>query len=157
MSTYATTADVTNYIEGYTVATGAETQALDRLIQRAERDVDSCVGFVPRDETTGRKFDPATLSVADRNALRDATCAQVEYRREMGPAFFVRPQHVEVKGPDFQTKGVLPFIGARVWQELEGSGLLRLTTSWRGARTRPPWADFAYNLPDTSDFEGPVR
>jgi len=151
MPTYAQRTDVEGYIEGW-VTTDAD--ALDRLIERAERDIDNAVGNWPRDDTTGHKLDPATLLPYQVDALTRATCAQVEYRFQMGEDFFVRAQHASERGPDFQTDGRLPYIGPKVWAELEGTGLLRLTTGVSNRPNRPPWFDFVYN--DTSwDYDPP--
>lgn len=152
MPTYAQQSDVESYIEGWVTDNAT---ALDRLIERAERDIDNAVGAWARDDTTGRKFDPATLLPYQAAALTNATCAQVEYRFQQGEDFFVKAQHAAERGPDFQVTGRLPYIGPKVWAELEGTGLLRLTTGVSSRRhDRPPWFDFVYN--DTSwDFDPP--
>jgi hypothetical protein len=80
----------------------------------------------------GLKINPYLLSGLDSARLRDATCAQAEYRNEMGEAFFRRAQWASVSGPDFKTTGRLPLIGPKVKQELSGSDLLQ-----RGARALP--------------------
>ena len=141
MPTYATRADCTTYIEGLTIN---DATAFDRLIERAERDVDSAVGAYPLDETTGMKFTPGTMTARDKSDLRDAVCAQVEYRLEMGEEFFIRHQYKNVKGPEFETEGQLPKIGPKTWMELTSSNLLQLTTTWNGKGDAPPWRDFAY-------------
>lgn len=143
MPVYATQTDCTNYIEGLTVS---DPVAFARLITRAEKDVDSALGAHSRSDVTGLKLAPLELATADRVTLRDATCAQVEYRMTMGEDFFIRPQYAEVDGPEMATKGVLPRVGPKVWSELEGSNLLKLTTSWKGRGFSPPWAPFAYNV-----------
>ena len=121
---YATKADCLLYTEGLTVTDDA---AFDRLIGRAEKDIDSILGGWPIG-TNGRKFDPAQLSTSQAQQLQDATCAQVEYRIEMGEAFFVRGQRSREKGPDFELEGKLPRIGPKVADELRSSGLVRIMT-----------------------------
>lgn len=141
MPTYATRADCSAYIEGLVIN---DTVAFDRLIDRAERDIDSAVGAYAIDETTGRKFVPTTMTARNKDDLRDATCAQVEYRLEMGEEFFIRPQYKSVKGPEFETEGQLSKIGPKTWMELTSSDLLQLTTTWHGRGDDPPWRDFAF-------------
>ena len=149
--TYCTQEDFEAYVEGWVTT---DPDALKRLLQRAERDIDNAVGNWPRDETTGHKFDPATLLGYQVDALSRATCAQAEYRNSMGDEFFVRAQHAAEQGPDFSTTGRLPYVGPKVWMELEGTGLLRLTTGFSNRTNRPPWHDFVYN--DTSwDYDPP--
>lgn len=77
----------------------------------------------------GLKVDPYQLSMSDMMALRRATCAQAEYRDQMGPAFFVMPQFKVVSGPEFNTQGRRPRIGPRVMDELASTDLIQ-----RGAR-----------------------
>lgn len=141
MPTYATRADCLAFIEGLTINDDA---AFDRLIERAERNIDHALNTVPVIETTGLKFDPATMLAVDKNKLRDATCAQVSYRLTMGEEFFVRPQYQNVKGPEFETEGQLPLVGPEAWDILTSSRLLRLTTTWGDVGDDPPWRDFAF-------------
>lgn len=143
MPTYATKADCIAYIPGLSVNDDEE---FDKLIERAERDIDSIIGFRASDTTTGKKFVPLNLTTNERNALRDATCAQVEYRLEMGERFFVRPQHNKVRGPEFETEGRLPRIGPKVITELEGGVLLSLSSSWNNVDGNPPWLSFSHNI-----------
>ncbi len=119
--------------------------AIEKLIDQAERDIDGAVGHYTIEDGETLKFAPITkLDTAQRDTLSNATCAQVEYRHVMGPEFFVRAQQTRVKGPEFETEGTLPYVGPGTWRELEGSGLLRLTTSWGGRGGDPPWHGFAY-------------
>lgn len=144
MPTYADAAAVKAYtsIDALDALADAE---IDKLLIEAERDIDSAVGARARDETTGLKFVPSTLTTHEEDVLSRATCAQVEYRFIMGPEFFIRAQHDRTKGPEFEVDGKLPIVGPKTWRELEGSGLLALTTSYAGIDA-PPWADFAYNV-----------
>jgi len=150
MPTYTDKDACLAYIEGLTVADDA---AFDRKIEKAERDVDRALGlYYGRDDVTGLKIDPTTLTQADADVLSRATCAQVEYRIEMGEAFFTRPQFATVQGPDYATTGTLPYVGPAVMRELEQSPrLLRLAAPWDDHRGAPPWDDFARN----TDADGP--
>lgn len=148
MATYATQADFEAYVEGWTTSDPA---ALERLLERAERDVDSAVGRWDRQDN-GLKFGtPATdneqgLTDLQKDALARATCAQAEYRLAMGEAFFVEAQPENVSGPDYSQTGALPRIGPKVYDELEGTDLMRLTTRLSGRGSRPGWHSFSYNV-----------
>lgn len=154
MPTYTTQADFEAYVEGWVTDNPA---ALDRLLERAERDVDSVIGYsATRNQTTGLKLNPAELETWRAAALSRAVCAQAEYRNKMGEDFMVRAQHGAVSGPDFSTSGRLPYIGPKVLIELEGTSLAQRTTTVGSGSMRPPWYDFAYN--DTSwDYDPPPR
>lgn len=95
----------------------------------------------------GRRLNPLTdLNANQAIALANAVCAQVEYRIRMGPAFFVRPQYKNVKGPDFATSGKLPRIAPKARQELSGTGLIltggRAVTSYGRRGVGKGWANF---------------
>lgn len=146
MPTYATQEDLTDYMEGAVIDDPAAT---DRLLERAERDVDQLLGlYTTRDATSGLKLTVSDLEDYQAAALSRAVCAQAEYRYTMGEEFFVKGQHRSVTGPDFSVNGTLPYIGPKVWVELEGANLQRLTTSLNARGLRPPWYGFSYN--DTS-------
>lgn len=145
---YATPTDFEAYVEGWTTT---DAPALDRLLARAERDIDGLASVLPTlDDTTGHKFDPAAMSARDADVLKRATCAQAEYRFTMGEDFMRRAQLAEVQGPDFTTKGTLPYIGPKVMRELAGTDLIPLSTQAVSGQTadRPPWYSFAYNDPN---------
>jgi hypothetical protein len=81
--TYATEQDLEEYLldaEGIDVPEG---EAAERLLARAEADVDLVLGPIARNATTGRKIDPATLTTIQRAALSRATCAAAEWRLAM--------------------------------------------------------------------------
>jgi hypothetical protein len=130
MPIYAQRADVEDFIDGWVTD---DPSALDALIERAERDVDTYCGPWSV-EANGLKFgDPATgnekgLTDGQVLALTRATCAQVEYRFVQGEEFMARAQYTQVKGPDFETHGQLPYIGPKVRRELDDAGLVRQTS-----------------------------
>ena len=127
MPTYATRSDCLEYTAGLVVEDNAE---FDKLIERAEDDIDGLLGNLPLDPVTERKLVPADLTTAQLRAIRRATCAQVEYRIEMGEAFFVRGQYDKAAGPDFSREGKLPYIGPKVKRELKGAfGISRTQTA----------------------------
>lgn len=141
MATYATRADFEAYIEGWTTTDPA---ALDRILIRAERDVDRVVGPLPMDPTTGLKLVPANLTAAERAALARAVSAQAYYRIQRGEGTGGEQRALSsVKGPDFEVEYAETPTGAErraaqlisplVAQELEPLRYLRPT----GARARP--------------------
>lgn len=119
MSSYAVAADFASYVEGWQTDDSA---ALSRLLDRAERDIDTLLGDYTRNPATGLKLDPAALTTHQAYALRRATCAQAEYRFMMGEDFFVQDQFQFVSGPDFTRRGSLARIGPKVMGELANSG-----------------------------------
>jgi hypothetical protein len=145
--TYATRADFEAYVEGWTTD---NTGALDRLLERAEVDIDGLAASVvaANPDTATRRFDLTALSARNRDVLRRATCAQAEYRFNMGEAFFVKGQYDQVTGPDFATTGRLPWIGPKVYRELSGTDLIPLSFAAGPVRPgRPPWYSFSFNDP----------
>src|SRR3712207_477511 len=111
MPHYATTDDLDAYAE----IDITDPAFVGRVIDRAERDLDQRVlGPWPVDAATGLKFgqprhagaptNPQGLTTLQIDALKRATCAQAEYRIEMGERFFSRPQRERTKGPDFEVE-----------------------------------------------------
>ena len=121
-------------------------ETLEKLIADSEPDVDRATGYSTTQASNGRRFDPLTMEQSDRATLSRATSAQVEYRVVMGAEFFIRDQYTEQSGPEFSTKGTLGRIGPRVYDELGGSNILVLSTSWNGYGEAPSWYSFAYNV-----------
>lgn len=106
MPAYATQADFEAYVEGWVTD---NPDALDRLLERASRDLDARV-FVNRWALTSGPFDgfaynPADLTAQDAAALARATCAQAEHRFRTGEADWAGTGHGgRVKGPDFEVE-----------------------------------------------------
>lgn len=99
MATYATVQDFEQYVEGWTTT---NPDALERLLERAQRDIDALLGPRPADPDTGLKLTPARLAAWERTALARATCAQAEYRWRVGETGWSQPQAGgRVQGPDF--------------------------------------------------------
>lgn len=122
MPTYATVADVESYIVGWVTD---DATALARIIVQAEHDVDSVLGAWDLDALTGLKWSATELAAYEIAALRDATCAQTEYRLQQGPDFFIFAQPKRVSGPDFSIEQAEPYIGPKVWIELARAPRLR--------------------------------
>jgi len=120
MPVYALGADFPSFVEGWFTTDAA---ALDRLLERAERDVDGLLGDYERVPATGLKLAPAALTTHQAYALRRATCAEAEYRFTMGEQFFVEDQYSFTAGPDFQRRGSLARVGPKVLSELADCGL----------------------------------
>jgi hypothetical protein len=100
MAAYATRTDLAAYVEGLIIDDPAAT---DRLLERCSGDIDRLLGPWPVQTTgpyTGRKLNPDALAVEWKWALRDATCAQAEYRGIVGEQALSVPP-ARVSGPDF--------------------------------------------------------
>lgn len=135
MPTYADKDACEAYTEGLIVT---DADQFDRVIERAERNVDTLLTVPGRPDVAGPKLadaDLAAMGARDRERLERATCAQTEYRVEMGEEFFARHQHARTSGPDFSVDGQLPWIGPKVLGELEGFAFARVQTDWTGV----PW------------------
>lgn len=130
--TYATADQLRDYT-GKDEAALPDPEAL-LLLQKAEGDIDS-VAVVGRPTLdSGRRFDPEQLDDVELNCLMLSTCAQAEYRLEMGASFFIRGQHEEVSGPEFSTKGKLGRIGPQTMRELSATQLVKMTTTTANRR-----------------------
>jgi hypothetical protein len=105
MAVYATVSDFVDYVDGYVAP--APPEPLERILVRAQRDVDRVLGPFTRRTDTGLKLDPATdLNVHERAALARAVCAQARYRMRLGLEELALPAPVvvEEQGPDFRVK-----------------------------------------------------
>lgn len=155
---YATVEDFADYVEGWSTD---DDEALERLLTRASRDIDSFAGRRRVQSDTGFKFitafpasgetDPTYLDEFETwqvDALKRATCAQAEYRLAQGEDFMVNAQPDGISGPDISTSGRLPYMAPKAWAELQITGILRLTMSGTGRGSNPPWHSFAYNDDD---------
>lgn len=139
MPAYATRGAFEAYVEGWSTGDPA---ALDRLLERASRDVDYLLGPRPALTTgtfAGFKVDPATLEAWQAAALSRATCAQAEYLFRVGDQdTAVGRAPSLIQGPDFQVSygsgGATARLGPKVAVELAP---LRRTFIPTGARARP--------------------
>lgn len=129
---YVTQSDYSAYAAPTTVTDSAE---LDRILERAERDVDAFVGPWTV-ETNGRKFgslatNPKALTAQQQAALKNAVCAQAFYRIQNGEEWALGggDLYESANGPDFSTTSRRPRFSPQARQELRGSGLVI-----RGAR-----------------------
>lgn len=134
MPTYATQDDCEALIEGLVVDDPA---GFARLIERAEQDLDALAFTLLPRRDDAPKVDLDDLDAHEQQGLVAATAAQVAYRLEMGPEFFVRAQRESVSSRAVSHKGRLPTLGPQTSRELTAAGLWRLTTSTR----RRPGAD----------------
>lgn len=149
MSDYVTLTDYENYIG----TPPTDDDAAQRALDKAEVDVDSILGPWAVQQATGRKmliaktptkaFLPGLLDWQVKK-LKDAVCAQAQYRETQGEEFFVQGQYDSVSGR-FGVSGKLPYIGPQTARELQNSGLVRTSTNSRRGRDHPHWVDFAYN------------
>ena len=121
MPTYATADDVRDYVIDYPLPD--DDDDIDRIIERAERDIDSLPLPAIGPGLNGLRYDPLDLSTMFRDAINRATCAQTEYRFRMGPKHFATAQYESVTGPDYSVRGTLPIISPQARRELRISGL----------------------------------
>lgn len=125
MATYASTTDFLDYSENAQLQDPA---ALERWLMRAERDIQPEVAAATFavDPATGL-FSEATLALmtgAQRLALRDATCAQAEYRIGRGDEDREHWRPTSVRGPDFSyTDGQAPIVSPKAVAHLRAAGL----------------------------------
>ena len=141
MPPYATQADFEAYVEGWETTDPA---ALERLLERATRDVDALLAPIRTIRTgtwAGLRVDPARLEPWARDALVRAVCAQAEFRFHAGETQRVGAGNTgakRIKGPDFEIdygeRGAgAARIGAKVADELRP---LRGTLIATSARAR---------------------
>ena len=129
---YATPADFAELIEAFEPVTPLHAEQLERLLRRAERDIDHHIGG-PLTATGALKLNPLLLTVGQAAALRRATIWQAYYRHlQRGEAdneqFFIEGQREFVSTPDLTVRGALPTISPAAETELAGSGLVQ---QWR--------------------------
>ncbi len=95
MGIYATPAQVRDYCQDSGVTVPEDDADVERLIARAEREVDLVLGPYVR-LTTGRKLDPATLSQTARDTTerRAFKAALVATREEWRAAYNREPTHI---------------------------------------------------------------
>lgn len=100
---YATQTDFEDAIEGWETT---DEDALNRLLARAERDIDAVFPLLPIITTgtyAGRRFDPTRLRPYQARALAEATCLQAYHRHRTAPAGAEPVRRVKrEKGPDFE-------------------------------------------------------
>lgn len=119
---YAAPEDVRAFCQVSGVAVPADAEVVS-LIERAQIDVDLVCGPWPR-FSSGLRFDPPLLLAPAREALKRATCAQVEYLLEVGVRQLVAPDDLlSVGGLSFAGRP-LPRVGPRLLEELAGHGLI---------------------------------
>lgn len=122
MSTYATLADLGAYLADFElISVPADDEKAQRVLDRAERDVDRILGPYPVKET-GLKLDPDALTVPQAAALSRAVCAQAAHRIALGEDWFSEPDDL-VTG-DIRVLRAAERIAGRVYEELSGSGIV---------------------------------
>jgi hypothetical protein len=139
LPTYATPDDLEDYSEAFVVD---NEDAANRLMYRAQQQVDQLlVGRVGAIQATGLRYDPDALEPWVAQALKNAVCAQAEYRLAMGEDFLIRDQRQQEQTPDMTLIGKVGRIAPKVYEELAGTGLLRFGArlSRSGATWTPPW------------------
>jgi hypothetical protein len=90
MATYATASDLAEYVaDNDDAVPPGDDDAVERLLERAERRVDGQLGPLLPDPSTGLKLDPAALTATQRAALSRACCASAEHELAVGLDFLV--------------------------------------------------------------------
>lgn len=153
---YATVAD----LRGYSLSPLTDDDSyLEKILERAERDVDRNAGYW-NVLTNGRKFDPVSMEARKRQALARATCAQAEYRLQMGEAFFIEAVPASVSGDDTNYTGRPPRFGPKAREEMQDAQLIRAggrTKRNRLAALYPDWAQAPTSRDTSNSFAGEVE
>jgi hypothetical protein len=124
VATYATVADLRAYVLDSGVLVAHDDPSAERVLQRAERDVDRLLGPYPV-LTTGRKRDPVLLTAPQQQALARATCAAAEFRIAMGEDELVGVEDgIAAAGPVTFSKNPITRVAPKALEELAGSGLV---------------------------------
>lgn len=124
MSVYASPADLRIYAQDSGVIVPTDDAEVERLLARCEIDIDLIAGPWPW-LSTGRKFDPPTLPVTAREALKRGTCAQSVFRLAQGEDELIGAEDGIAGFGTLTLRPVtVPRVGPRVWEELAGHGLL---------------------------------
>jgi hypothetical protein len=98
MATYATHAELADFLRDSDVSLPGDDDAVERLLLRSERRVDLLLGTYPDAAPGGLKLDPSTLTSPQRDALARATCACAEHELLVGPAFLSGDSDVVAAG-----------------------------------------------------------
>jgi hypothetical protein len=123
MATYATAEQLQDYVaDNKEAVVPGDDEGVERLLARAERVVDSVLGPWPY-LSTGRKLDPASLDLAQREALARATCAAAEFELLVGPEWVAGG--MEVMPAQLAVIRQPARVAPKVLQELAGFGLIR--------------------------------
>lgn len=123
MALYATPAELEAYVADNPDADFPDSaEVVERLLVRAEGVVDRAVGPWPY-LSTGRRLDPASLDLVQREALSRATCAAAEHLLVVDPGFLAGaedylPGQVSIAYRAMRNS-------PRVLEELAGHGLIR--------------------------------
>lgn len=125
-----------------------DAEANHQLI-RAQRDIDTGSGLWKIYDDTGLKFftlgvgvDALVLDALQLRSVREATCAQAEYRMTTGNDFMVKDQYAQESGPDYSSSGKLRKLAGEAYTLLHRAGLLRL--GGQSAGRRRLWSDDRY-------------
>lgn len=121
MATYATATDLADYLSASGVLNHFADADTEKLLQRAERDVERAAGPGPL-LASGLRFDPVSLSSSRRTALMRATCAAAEYRLQVGEDALVGGD--EMLPSELQLVRRAGRQGPKVLEELAGFGLI---------------------------------
>ena len=105
--------------------------AANRLIRKAEGEIDRLIGVRPTDDTTGRKVVQTDVDAWQWTKLGRATTVIAAALYSNSESIDL-PQWERVKGPDFEFQDPNSSTSREALNELDQSGLRRLTGSAHG-------------------------
>jgi hypothetical protein len=137
MATYATAADLGLYVlDNPGVVLPTDPDAVERLLERAERDVDAVLGAWPL-FASGLKIDPAQLDVVQQAALARATCAAAEFRLVLGEEALVGDEDYLPSEVTILRRAAN--VSPKMLQELAGTGLVKRSGTALPDPPTPTW------------------
>lgn len=144
-TTYATTTDVTTYLQ---LAEPSASAASEAEVKMAEIDIDDfALGYRDSiDATTERKITPSQHSDVARLLLKRAVAEQVSYRRLMGPSFFTKAQFGDIKADGFERTGTIPVIAPKAALLLAEAGLVKKSGRIVNSRLPADWFETGADL-----------
>lgn len=122
MAVYATEAELDSYLLDTPEVSAPGGEGSERLLARAEREVDRALGPWPR-FANGLKLDPAQLDTTQRAALSRATCAAAEWLLLLDPATIAGDDDYLPDGAVILRRAQR--VSPKMLAELAGHGLVR--------------------------------
>jgi hypothetical protein len=122
MPIYATADDLTAYLKRSTAMPPVDDDDANALLEEAEREVDRYAGVGWPWLSTGRRFDPPSLPVYAREALKRATCAAAEWLLMVEPG--ERAGDTDYLPDSLRVERRAGRVAPRLVEELAGSGLV---------------------------------
>jgi hypothetical protein len=122
--TYASAEQLANYIvDDPEVVLPADADAVERLLERAELQVDQYVIGGPLSPDAALRLDPADLTASQAAALSRSVCAQAAHRLRLGEPFYSEPE--DVATGDIRVLRPAQAVAIRAFEEAAGHGLIQ--------------------------------